>query len=221
MVWFSNCWALVMAIAIVPTIPKPDHQKSRHFCPNFKKFLTKWHPFNWIYNGLASVFQIPFEIQTICNPTSFWPFKIQTDSPDFRSPLYPIIGQVAQLYVAIQNPETKLTSLVVWCSDDYSKWWQGIFVLIFFCFRPPPELLPVLGPLENTWHLHLTRPCYVALGRVLIWVVSRIGLRSFVNWVSSFPSRAQCFSEAREGSAVWFFKSLPPLLVILTCKHSL
>ena len=27
------------------------------------------------------------------------------------------------------------------------------------------------------------------------------GLRSFVNWVSSFPSRAQCFSEAREGGA--------------------
>ena len=165
-----------------------------------------------------------FENQTIWNRTfkksgfqMFPDFKWS----DFRSPLYPTIGQVAQLYVAIQNPETKLTSLVVWCSDDYSKWWQGIFVLIFFCFRPPPELLPVLGPLENTWHLHLTRPCYVALGRVLIWVVSRIGLRSFVNWVSSFPSRAQCFSEAREGSAVWFFKSLPPLLVILTCKHSL
>ena len=41
---------------------------------------------------------------------------------------------------------------------------------------------------NSTWLLHMTRPCYVALGRVLIWVVSRIGLRSFVNWVSSFPN---------------------------------
>ena len=30
---------------------------------------------------------IPFEIQTICNPNSFGPFKIQTRS-NFRSPLY-------------------------------------------------------------------------------------------------------------------------------------
>ena len=31
-------------------------------------------------------FQMPFEIQTICNPTSFSPFKIQ-NGLDFRSPL--------------------------------------------------------------------------------------------------------------------------------------
>ena len=45
------------------------------------------------------------------------------------------------------------------------------------------------------WCLHLTRPCCVALGQVLIWVVSPNWLRSFVNWVSSFPSRVQCFSQ--------------------------
>ena len=45
-------------------------------------------------------------------------------------------------------------------------------VYIFFCFsiHPPPELLPVLGPLE----LYMTPTLDVALGRVLIWVISRI-----------------------------------------------
>ena len=28
---------------------------------------------------------------------------------------------------------------------------------------------------NGTWHLHLPRPCYVALGQVLIWVIHRIG----------------------------------------------
>ena len=36
-------------------------------------------------NGSASGFQMPFEIQTISKPNSFWPFKIQT-SPDFQIP---------------------------------------------------------------------------------------------------------------------------------------
>ena len=35
-------------------------------------------------HGQASRFQIPFEILTTCNPTSFWPFEIQTCA-DFRS----------------------------------------------------------------------------------------------------------------------------------------
>ena len=38
-------WALAMAIALVPTIRKQDHSKSRHFCPDFKWFLTNWQPF--------------------------------------------------------------------------------------------------------------------------------------------------------------------------------
>ena len=37
--------------------------------------------------------QIPVKIQTIHNPTSFWPFETQT-YPDFRSPLYRM-GMVA------------------------------------------------------------------------------------------------------------------------------
>ena len=42
------------------------------------------------------------------------------------------------------------------------------FFIFFIC--PSPGLLPVLGPLDSTWHLHLMRPCLVALGWVLIWV---------------------------------------------------
>ena len=38
MVRFSNGLALTMAIAIVPTIWKPDHLKHRLFCPDFKWF---------------------------------------------------------------------------------------------------------------------------------------------------------------------------------------
>ena len=49
--------------------------------------LTKWQAIVKISNGWAPGLQIPFKIRTICNPTSFWPFKIQT-SPDFRFPLY-------------------------------------------------------------------------------------------------------------------------------------
>ena len=69
-----------------PNHLKTGSFKNGHFCLNFKCFLTKGRPFKWISNGWASWFQIPFKIPTICNPTSFWPFKIQT-SLGFRSPL--------------------------------------------------------------------------------------------------------------------------------------
>ena len=65
----------------------PNHLKTGHFSPDFKLFLTRWMPFVTITNGLAFRFQIPFKIQTICKPTSFWPFEIQT-CVDFRSLQY-------------------------------------------------------------------------------------------------------------------------------------
>ena len=58
--------------------------KIQMFCPNFKWSIMQWQLFVRILNYWASRFQIPFEIRTICNPSSFWPFKIQT----IRSPLY-------------------------------------------------------------------------------------------------------------------------------------
>ena len=73
-------------VSNVPNIQKMDHSKSGHFCPDFKCFLRKWQPFVRISNGRAAGFQIPLKILTICKPTSFQPFEIQT-SPDFRSPL--------------------------------------------------------------------------------------------------------------------------------------
>ena len=88
MVQFSNGWALAMTMAIMPIIWKPDHWKSRLFGPDFKWFTTKWWKFVRISNGWASRFQIPFEIWTICNPTSFWPFKsrlVQISDPHCRT----------------------------------------------------------------------------------------------------------------------------------------
>ena len=47
------------------------------------------HVYIWSAIRLDSL-PIPYEIQTIYNPTSFWPFEIQT-GPDFRSPLYSLL----------------------------------------------------------------------------------------------------------------------------------
>ena len=41
MVWFSKGRALAMAIAMIPTIWKPDHSKFECFCTDFKWFWTK------------------------------------------------------------------------------------------------------------------------------------------------------------------------------------
>ena len=73
----------------------------------------------------------------------------------------------------------------------------------FLSIRSPPGLLPVLGLLErymtptlDTAHLCSSR-AGSDLGRTSDW------LRSFVNWVSSFPSRASMFLQGeREGGAV-------------------
>ena len=45
-----------------PTIWNPDHLKSGCFFPDFKWFLTKWWLFFRISNGVASGYQITFEI---------------------------------------------------------------------------------------------------------------------------------------------------------------
>ena len=69
---------------------KSDHLKSILFVGRisnglvFKWFMKTWQPFIQTSNNWASRFYIPLEIWTICNPTPFRPFKIQT-SPDFRS----------------------------------------------------------------------------------------------------------------------------------------
>ena len=52
-------------------------------------------------------------------------------------------------------------------------------------------------------HLHLMRPCSVALGQVLIWGLNPAWLRSFVNWVSSFPE-GPVRSEGKTSQCCWF-----------------
>ena len=50
---------------------------------DFKWLPTKWRPFVRISDSIWN--------PIICNPTSFWPLKIQI-CPDFRSPLYICYG---------------------------------------------------------------------------------------------------------------------------------
>ena len=105
--------------AIIPKIWKLDHSKSGSFCPDFKWCLTRWRPFVRISNGWASRFQISFESWTICNPTSFRPFKIQ-NSPNFRSTLD-----------MVTVPENKRTS----CSNFVVFVW--LLILSFKTFLHP------------------------------------------------------------------------------------
>ena len=107
------CRALAVSIAIVQTIQKPDHSKSRRFCPDFKWFLTKWRQFVRISNGWALGFQMPFKIQTICNPTSFGPFEIQTRS-DYRSLLYSMMSKLWSNYFCFCN--------LILCYYEFYKW---------------------------------------------------------------------------------------------------
>ena len=72
----SNGWALAMSKAIVPTIWNRTIWNLDVFIPISNVF--------WQNCGHLSGFQIPLEILTICNPTSFRPFKILT-CLDFRS----------------------------------------------------------------------------------------------------------------------------------------
>ena len=91
----NNTLSLVRPSQLVRTYQNnysPNHSKNkpfkiRTFLSGFPMVLTKWGPFVRISNGRASGFQMPFEIQTICNPTCFGPLEMQTRL-DFRSPLY-------------------------------------------------------------------------------------------------------------------------------------
>ena len=75
MVQSSNVWALAL---------RPNHLKTGPF---EIQLLKKWRPLVRISNCWASIFQIPFKIQTTCNPASFWLSEIQT-SLDFRSKFF-------------------------------------------------------------------------------------------------------------------------------------
>ena len=58
----------------------------------------------------------------------------------------------------------------------------------WFFYLPSSGIASCVGTVGTvTSHLHLTRPCCVALRWVLIWGLNPDWLRSFVNWVSSFP----------------------------------
>ena len=86
----------------------PNHSKTGPFkipmfCPDLNWLLTKCGSFVYISNSQASGVQIPFKIQTICNPTTFWTFEIQT-SPNFRSPQYLYSGDTQKWPSDASNP---------------------------------------------------------------------------------------------------------------------
>ena len=73
-----------------------------------------------------------------------------------------------------------LTLENIFCLDRYTST-RKYFKFILFFYNPPSfgncSCVGIAGTV--TWPLHLTRPCYVALRRVLIWAVCLlIGLRS-------------------------------------------
>ena len=65
-------------------------------------------------------------------------------------------------------------------------WWgeRGGHKSSFFYYPPFSKIASFVGTVGMVMcHLHLTRPCCVALGQVLIWGLNSDWLRSFVNWV--------------------------------------
>ena len=109
--------------------------KIQTFLSRFQWLLTKWRPFIRILNDWASGCQIPFEIQTICNSTSFWPFKIQ-NSPDFRSPLLTEIS--TSLFVH---------SIIMCRGESFYYLWNTSLETLS---SPPPGINKKLGKVQST-----------------------------------------------------------------------
>ena len=86
--------------------------------------------------------------------------------------------------------------------------------IFFVCIRPPLGLLPVLGPLEQYMTPTLDGALLCSsragsdLGRTSDW------LRSFVNWVSSFHSRASMLLRGERESFACLDMVIEPLLYI-------
>ena len=69
---FKNIFWMVhlsQAIALDTTIQKPVHSTCKHFCPDFKWFMTKLWLFVWILKCWAARFQVFFKIEPIWKPT--------------------------------------------------------------------------------------------------------------------------------------------------------
>ena len=76
-----------MAIAIVPTIQKPDHSKSRCFCPEFKWFAQNCSPLSSFQIVRLPDYRSPSKSGPFETQAFFCSFEIQTRL-DFRPPQY-------------------------------------------------------------------------------------------------------------------------------------
>ena len=109
----ENCW--IWSFGTLLLIWKPGHSKSGLNCPDLKWWTQNGGSFGRFSNGWATRFQIPFKIQTVCKPTSFWPSKTWT-SPNFRSPLISIQNERHR-----QNNFQALTRANHWAM---TTWWD-------------------------------------------------------------------------------------------------
>ena len=94
MVQFSNGWALAMAL--VPTIGKPDHLKSGHFFRISNDFLQNDSHLSGFQMGGIPDFRCHSKSRPFATQPVFPPFKIQTRSY-FRSRLYTILYFTIQI----------------------------------------------------------------------------------------------------------------------------
>ena len=111
-----------MAISIVPTIWKPDHSKSGHFCPNYKWFATRWQPFVPISNGWASRFQISFEIQTYPNfrsPMFTWRIELDRNLPDSVARMHLWHGKVSPWHTIVKSER-------FWLARSFDIFWSQV-----------------------------------------------------------------------------------------------
>ena len=83
----------IRSFALVPTSWKPQHLKSGHLRPDFKRVLTKWRPFVWISNGRVSKFQM----------VGLPDFRSQSKSRPFAT--HPLFDHSESRLVKIWNPD--------------------------------------------------------------------------------------------------------------------
>ena len=50
----------------------PNHSKTKHFCPDFKWFMTKLRLFVWILKYWAARFQVSFKFRPFANQPFYW-----------------------------------------------------------------------------------------------------------------------------------------------------
>ena len=105
--------------------------------------------------------------------------------------------------------EKNLFNLIKTPFKSSSLIWIKFFIFLFST-RPSPGLLPVLGPLKCFRRLHLTQPCFAALGLVLIWVERQV-VRYFYLWMINTPYFNGIQSTECTNATIYWMRKLTPI----------